>query len=608
MPSSEDPPLSEYQQTVQDFIALLQALRAWRKVIHLYYQGHIIGRLTVNFAELMKKSSSPRITLVDHFDDDPNIAVWHKANAPPAQAATAPVPVGDYSERPAAAPVPQIIYRAFPPHPAKPIPQPDWTAIFEQPLDFSALGAPVRDAPTPDEVNAGLTALTRNLARALPATPVRQADMADLFGPRPPADAVIAPISIPAKPAEESAAPPAGDSLENEINAQADQVTQQIVAQGQADAAARSAAIARQFAQTEAALNAPIPSVFAVAPLKFGQGYDSLLGTSLNVSGAPANVGGDDFIAYATYRPYPGLGVSGVVADDKGNAVVASGVFSGDKDADGHYILTPATPEQRAAIAVANASAVPAITKREIAVKAGLELGGMALPALGNLAASVSRGVRAAITADEALALPKPTGVTAAPVMPEAIAAGNVPEPGAPQPTASAEPITELPPEPSASHLEDASPEVRNVDPPPPDNSKGATDEADSDIPETAQRPKDTGTVWDSIRKTQDVYPGTKIPRSFILSTNHADVRVTPNAPEHLAEYALSNLKRGVSQELVDIGTQSQLTSLKIAVARATSNGVPYGTVVNESGWELIFSPGRQPDRLPALIHALQRQ
>ncbi|MEA2754026.1 MAG: hypothetical protein QOJ54_315, partial [Aliidongia sp.] len=29
MPLSEDPPLTEYQQTVQDFIALLQALRAW---------------------------------------------------------------------------------------------------------------------------------------------------------------------------------------------------------------------------------------------------------------------------------------------------------------------------------------------------------------------------------------------------------------------------------------------------------------------------------------------------------------------------------------------------------------------------------------------------
>jgi hypothetical protein len=78
MSSPPEPPLSEYQQTVQDFVALLQALRAWRKVINLYYQGRLIGRATVNFAGLMQKSSSPRITLVDHFDDDPNIAPAHR--------------------------------------------------------------------------------------------------------------------------------------------------------------------------------------------------------------------------------------------------------------------------------------------------------------------------------------------------------------------------------------------------------------------------------------------------------------------------------------------------------------------------------------------------
>jgi hypothetical protein len=53
MPSSENPPLTEYQKTINDFIALLEALRAWRKVINLYYQVRLIGRATVNFAGLM---------------------------------------------------------------------------------------------------------------------------------------------------------------------------------------------------------------------------------------------------------------------------------------------------------------------------------------------------------------------------------------------------------------------------------------------------------------------------------------------------------------------------------------------------------------------------
>jgi hypothetical protein len=73
-------PLTDYEKTVNDFIALLQALRAWRKVINLYYQGRLIGRATVNFAGLMQKSSRPEITIVDHFDDDPNIVAWRKLN------------------------------------------------------------------------------------------------------------------------------------------------------------------------------------------------------------------------------------------------------------------------------------------------------------------------------------------------------------------------------------------------------------------------------------------------------------------------------------------------------------------------------------------------
>lgn len=114
-----------------------------------------------------------------------------------------------------------------------------------------------------------------------------------------------------------------------------------------------------------------------------------------------------------------------------------------------------------------------------------------------------------------------------------------------------------------------------------------------------------TGTVWDAITATQTVYGGTVIPRSFTLASKGADVWVAPNASEHLAEYALGNLGRGVSADLVNIGTQSQLTSLQAAVGAATSDGVSYGVLLNEGGWALKFVPGRQADQLPALIHAI---
>ncbi len=113
-----------------------------------------------------------------------------------------------------------------------------------------------------------------------------------------------------------------------------------------------------------------------------------------------------------------------------------------------------------------------------------------------------------------------------------------------------------------------------------------------------------TGTVWDSITATQEVYDGTVIPRSFELETQGAKIWVHGNATEHMAEYALGNLGKGVSTDLVNIGTQSQLTSLQFAVGVATENGVTYGTLINEGDWELIFSPAREAGQLPALIHA----
>ncbi|WP_367305222.1 hypothetical protein [Burkholderia multivorans] len=37
----------------------------------------------------------------------------------------------------------------------------------------------------------------------------------------------------------------------------------------------------------------------------------------------------------------------------------------------------------------------------------------------------------------------------------------------------------------------------------------------------------------------------------------------------------------------------------------ATQGGVPYNQLIKVGGWELKFSPPRQPGQLPALIHAL---
>ena len=114
-----------------------------------------------------------------------------------------------------------------------------------------------------------------------------------------------------------------------------------------------------------------------------------------------------------------------------------------------------------------------------------------------------------------------------------------------------------------------------------------------------------TGTVWDSIIATQPLYEGTTLPRSFEMATENGNIWVHGNATEHMAEYATSMLNRGVNPSLVNMGTQSQLTSLQAAVNAATANGVQYGKLLNVGGWELKFGAPLKPGQLPALIHAL---
>jgi RHS repeat-associated protein len=116
-----------------------------------------------------------------------------------------------------------------------------------------------------------------------------------------------------------------------------------------------------------------------------------------------------------------------------------------------------------------------------------------------------------------------------------------------------------------------------------------------------------TGTVWDSVRATQPLHPGTQIPRSFELTTSNGTVWVHGNATKHIAEYANAMLSRGVHPNLVNIGTQQQIRGLHGAIQAATAGGVPYGRLVTIGGWELKFAAARATDEFPALIHALMR-
>jgi hypothetical protein len=115
-----------------------------------------------------------------------------------------------------------------------------------------------------------------------------------------------------------------------------------------------------------------------------------------------------------------------------------------------------------------------------------------------------------------------------------------------------------------------------------------------------------TGTVWDSIKATQPVWANTVIPRSFELALNKGAVWVHANASEHLAEYAVAAMNKGMSRELANLGSQMQLASLQAAINAASVKGIPMNTLVNIGGWELKFAQ-KATDKLPVLIHALPR-
>jgi hypothetical protein len=63
-------------------------------------------------------------------------------------------------------------------------------------------------------------------------------------------------------------------------------------------------------------------------------------------------------------------------------------------------------------------------------------------------------------------------------------------------------------------------------------------------------------------------------------------------------------LARGVSKDLVNMASQTQLSSLQAAVSSVTSKGIEYGKTVTAGGWEMKFAAPRQSGQLPALIHA----
>lgn len=113
-----------------------------------------------------------------------------------------------------------------------------------------------------------------------------------------------------------------------------------------------------------------------------------------------------------------------------------------------------------------------------------------------------------------------------------------------------------------------------------------------------------TGTVFDSIKATQPVHPGSVIPQSFEMSLpNEQKIWGHGNATEHMAEYAASKAVTH-TPEAVRLASHEELRSFQAAVNTATKTNMAYGERITVDGWQLEIKPSRVDGELPTIIHA----
>ena len=111
-----------------------------------------------------------------------------------------------------------------------------------------------------------------------------------------------------------------------------------------------------------------------------------------------------------------------------------------------------------------------------------------------------------------------------------------------------------------------------------------------------------TGTVWDSIKVTDRMYEGTRIPRSFELSVGSKKFWVHPNATEHMFEY----ITRNPMSHGMPINSQVLLYSFKESLEIIVNRGINYEDLFTFGNWQFKFNK-KPTDIFPVVRHALYK-
>lgn len=114
--------------------------------------------------------------------------------------------------------------------------------------------------------------------------------------------------------------------------------------------------------------------------------------------------------------------------------------------------------------------------------------------------------------------------------------------------------------------------------------------------------------VWNDITPTQPNYPGTALPRSFVIKTDGETLWVHGNATEHMAEYLIKQTNTGHSQESTKPAAQIMLYDMQQSLGAVTKNGVSYGRILHHGNWDFIINKARNGESYDAVIHALLKK
>lgn len=115
-----------------------------------------------------------------------------------------------------------------------------------------------------------------------------------------------------------------------------------------------------------------------------------------------------------------------------------------------------------------------------------------------------------------------------------------------------------------------------------------------------------TSIVWDHISGTQPNYPGTIIPKSFVVDTPTGKMWTHGNASEHMFE-AVTSIKSKIPQLInsnPNLYSQFVLFDYWKSLGDAVHKGIKYDVLVTSGNWEFKFSKPRHSGDYPVVKHA----